>query len=48
VMIRNSNDVEIRRGDAEPEHSKVEFEDEFFSLVLREIKTHFGKKYLTQ
>lgn len=43
IMIRKENNVEIRRGDAEPEFSEVEFEDEFFSLVLHEIKAHFGK-----
>lgn len=48
IMIRTGNNVEIRRGDAEPEHSQVEFEDEFFSMVLHEIKAHFGKQYFTQ
>lgn len=43
IMIRNGNDVEIRRAEHEPEYSKVEFEDEFFSLVLHEIKAHFGR-----
>lgn len=42
IMIRQGNDVEIRRGEAEPELLKVEFEDEFFTMVLHEIKTHFG------
>jgi len=44
VLIRTGNDVEIRRGNAKPQFLQVEFEDEFFSLILREIKTHFGKK----
>lgn len=43
IMIRKGNDVEIRRGDSDVERSQVEFEDEFFSLVLHEIKSHFGK-----
>lgn len=43
IMIRNGNDVEIRRGEDEPQQLTVEFEDEFFSLVLHEIKAHFGK-----
>ncbi len=44
IMIRKGNDVEIRRADADPEYTQVEFEDEFFSLVLHEIKAHFGSQ----
>lgn len=43
IMIRKGNDVEIRRGDDDVQNLSVEFEDEFFSLVLHEIKAHFGK-----
>jgi cyanophycin synthetase len=42
IMIRKGKQVEIRRSDEEPEFLEVEFEDEFFSLVLREIHKHFG------
>ena len=42
IMIRRGNQVEIKRGETEPEHLQVEFEDEFFSQVLREIHKHFG------
>lgn len=48
VMIRIGNDVEVRRGDKEPEKMQVEFEDEFHSLILHEIKAHFGKKMILQ
>lgn len=44
IMIRNGTQVQIKRGDSEPEHLEVEFEDEFFSLVLHEIKVHFGRQ----
>lgn len=43
IMIRNGTQVQIKRGDAETEHLEVEFEDEFFSLVLHEIKVHFSR-----